>query len=106
MSFKKYFRCRSIESLLTEATKSHDLKRTFGAFQLILLGIGAIIGAGIFVLIGPAAGGHAGPAITLSFIIAGLACACAALSYAELSSSIPIAGSSYTYAYAALGELS
>jgi APA family basic amino acid/polyamine antiporter len=105
MSFKKYFRCRSIESLLTEADKSHDLKRTFGALQLILLGMGAIIGAGIFAYTGTGAGEHAGPAVVLSFILAGLACACAALCYAELASAIPIAGSSYTYSYAALGEL-
>lgn len=105
MSFKKYFKCRSVESLLAEASKSHDLKRTFGALQLVLLGIGAIIGAGIFAYSGTAAGEHAGSAVVLSFALAGLACACAALCYAELASAIPIAGSSYTYSYAALGEL-
>ncbi len=105
MSIKKYFKCKSIDSLVNEAKKSHDLERTLSAFQLILLGIGAIIGAGIFVFTGSAAGEHAGPAITLSFVLAGLACACAALCYAELASMIPVAGSSYTYSYATLGEL-
>lgn len=104
MSFKKYFRCRSVEGILEEAKKSHDFARTLGAFQLILLGIGAIVGAGIFVFTGSAAQ-HAGPAVVLSFVIAGLACACVALCYAELSSAIPIAGSAYTYSYAMLGEL-
>lgn len=105
MSLKRYFKCKSVESLLDEAKKSHEFARTLSAFQLVLLGIGAIIGAGIFVFIGPAAGQNAGPAITLSLILAGFACACAALCYAELASTIPIAGSSYTYAYATLGEL-
>lgn len=105
MSFKKYFKCKTIESLVEEASNSKGFERTLGAFQLILLGIGAIIGAGIFVFTGPAAGQHAGPAIVISFALAGFACACAALCYAELASMIPVAGSSYTYAYAALGEL-
>ncbi len=105
MSFKKYFKCKSIDGLVNETKKSHDLARTLSAFQLVLLGIGAIIGAGIFVFTGSAAGQHAGPAITLSFVLAGLACACAALCYAELASMIPVAGSSYTYSYATLGEL-
>lgn len=104
MSIKKYFRCKSIESLASEASHSHSLERTLGAWQLILLGIGAIIGAGIFVLTGTGAA-HAGPAIVLSFALSGLACACAALCYAELASMIPIAGSSYTYSYATMGEL-
>lgn len=105
MSMAKYFKCRSIEDLIEEAKKSRALTRSLGAFQLIMLGIGAIIGAGIFVFTGTAAGGFAGPAITLSFMLAGFACACAALCYAELSSMIPIAGSAYTYAYTTLGEL-
>lgn len=105
MSIKKYFKCRSVESLIEEAQKSRALSRSLGAFQLLMLGIGAIIGAGIFVFTGTAAGAHAGPAIMLSFALAGLACACAAMCYAELASMIPIAGSSYTYAYATLGEL-
>jgi APA family basic amino acid/polyamine antiporter len=81
------------------------LKRTLTAMNLTLLGIGAIIGAGIFVLTGTAAAQHAGPAIVLSFIFAGLGCAFAGLCYAEFASMIPIAGSAYTYGYATLGEL-
>ncbi len=105
MSFKKYFRCRSVEGLIEEAQTSKELNRSLNAFQLVMLGIGAIIGAGIFVFTGSAAGQHAGPAITLSFMLAGLACACVALCYAELASMIPVSGSSYTYAYSSLGEL-
>lgn len=105
MTLRKYFKCRSVEGLIEEAQKSRALTRTLGPFQLIMLGIGAIIGAGIFVFTGSAAGQHAGPAIMLSFILAGFACACVALCYAELASMIPVAGSSYTYAYSSLGEL-
>lgn len=105
MCFKKFFKTKTIESLQAEAKKEHSLERTLGPLQLVLLGIGAIIGAGIFVLTGPAAAEHAGPAVVISFAIGGLACACAALCYAELASMIPIAGSSYTYTYATLGEL-
>lgn len=104
MRLKKYFRRRSVESLLTETRRSHELERTLGWFQLILLGMGAIIGAGIFVLAGSAAQ-VAGPAIILSFALAGLACMCVALCYAELSSTIPISGSAYAYIYTTLGEL-
>ncbi|MEO7181490.1 MAG: amino acid permease, partial [Gemmatimonadaceae bacterium] len=81
------------------------LKRTLGALNLTLLGIGAIIGAGIFVLTGTAAAQYAGPAIVLSFVLAGLGCLFAGLCYAEFASMIPIAGSAYTYGYATLGEL-
>lgn len=105
MSIKKYFKCRSVEGLIEESQKSKGLTRSLGAFQLIMLGIGAIIGAGIFVFTGEAAGQHAGPGIMLSFALAGFACACVALCYAELASMIPVAGSSYTYAYTSLGEL-
>ena len=80
------------------------LKRALTATNLTTLGIGAIIGAGIFVLTGQAAAQYAGPAIVISFIISGLACAFAGLCYAEFASMIPIAGSAYTYAYATLGE--
>jgi basic amino acid/polyamine antiporter, APA family len=83
----------------------HTLKRSLGPINLITLGIGAIIGAGIFVLTGQAAALHAGPAVALSFIVAGITCAFAGLCYAEFSSIIPIAGSAYTYGYATLGEL-
>jgi basic amino acid/polyamine antiporter, APA family len=83
----------------------HTLKRSLGPVNLITLGIGAIIGAGIFVLTGQAAAIHAGPAVALSFIVAGITCAFAGLCYAEFASIIPIAGSAYTYGYATLGEL-
>ena len=82
----------------------HTLKRSLGPVNLITLGIGAVIGAGIFVLTGQAAALHAGPAIALSFILAGITCAFAGLCYAEFASIIPIAGSAYTYGYATLGE--
>jgi APA family basic amino acid/polyamine antiporter len=80
------------------------LKRTLSAVNLVSLGIGAIIGAGIFVLTGHAAAANAGPAITLSFVFGAIACAFAGLCYAEMASTVPIAGSAYTYAYATLGE--
>ena len=81
------------------------LKRSLSALDLTLLGIGAIIGTGIFVLTGTAAANQAGPAITMSYLASGLACAFAALCYAEFASMVPIAGSAYTYAYASLGEI-
>lgn len=88
-------------SLQGEAT----LKRTLTATQLVMLGIGAVIGAGIFVLTGHAAANHAGPAIVLSFVIAGVACAFAGLCYAEFAAMLPVSGSAYSYAYATLGEV-
>ncbi|HWP95144.1 MAG TPA: amino acid permease [Gammaproteobacteria bacterium] len=88
----------------TDLAKDTGLKRVLGPLDLTLLGIGAIIGAGIFVLTGRAAAADAGPAIVLSFVIAGIACACAALAYAELASSVGGAGSAYAYGYAGLGE--
>ncbi len=81
------------------------LKRVLNARQLLLLGIGGVIGAGIFVLTGQAAANHAGPAITLSFMLAGIACALAGLCYAEFATMLPVSGSAYSYAYATLGEL-
>jgi len=81
------------------------LKRALGAHHLVALGIGAVIGAGIFVLTGHAAANHAGPAVVLSFIIAGFACGLAGLCYAEFASMLPVSGSAYSYAYATLGEL-
>jgi APA family basic amino acid/polyamine antiporter len=83
----------------------HTLRRALGPVNLIMLGIGAIIGAGIFVLTGAAAANYAGPAIVMSFVLAGIACAFAGLCYAEFASLIPIAGSAYTYGYATLGEI-
>ncbi|MGN6165377.1 MAG: amino acid permease [Flavisolibacter sp.] len=92
--------------LLNEAqeTGSHTLKRTLGAGGLIALGIGAIIGAGLFSITGMAAANHAGPAITISFVVAALGCLFAGLCYAEFASMIPVAGSAYTYSYATMGE--
>src|SRR5690606_36486560 len=87
-------------SLQGEAT----LKRTLTARHLLLLGIGAVIGAGIFVLTGQAAANHAGPAIMLSFVLAGTACAFAGLCYAEFAALMPVSGSAYSYSYATLGE--
>jgi len=91
-----------------QALTTHDgvpLKRTLSAVNLVALGIGAIIGAGIFVLTGHAAAANAGPAITLSFVLGAFACAFAGLCYAEMASTVPISGSAYTYAYATMGEL-
>jgi len=99
------FATKSINSLLSDTTdEKNSLKRTLTRWNLISLGIGAIIGAGIFVLTGQAAASYAGPGVVLSFVVAGIACAFAGLCYAEFASMIPIAGSAYTYAYATLGE--
>ncbi len=93
--------------MLLEDAAYHEggLKRALGALDLTALGIGAIIGAGIFVLTGVAAAKMAGPAVTLSFVVSGFACAMAALCYAEFASMIPVAGSAYSYSYATMGEL-
>lgn len=98
------FRRKDVASLQAELATDHSLKRTLGAGGLVMLGIGAIIGAGIFVLTGQAAANYAGPAIVYSFLLAGLACAFAGLCYAEFAAMIPIAGSAYTYGYATMGE--
>jgi APA family basic amino acid/polyamine antiporter len=89
---------------LHEADDANELHRTLDARALVLLGIGAIIGTGIFVLTGTAAANHAGPALVLSFVIAGIGCAFAGLCYAEFASMIPVSGSAYSYSYATLGE--
>ena len=99
------FQRKSVATLQTEAAKDQSLKRALGPINLTSLGIGGIIGAGIFVLTGHAAAQYAGPAIVLSFILAGIACAFAGLCYAEFASMIPLSGSAYTYGYATLGEL-
>src|SRR5438067_8743351 len=98
---------KPIASIMVEASDvgEHTLKRALGPTNLVTLGIGAIIGTGIFVLTGTASANHAGPAIVLSFILAGIACVFAGLCYAEFASMIPVAGSAYTYGYATLGEL-
>ena len=100
----RFFIKKSIAQIQREAT-SHQLKRTLGPLNLIFLGIGCIIGAGIYVMTGNAAANYAGPSVLLSFIIAGAACAFAGLCYAELASTMPVAGSAYTYSYATMGEL-
>src|SRR5438045_4346008 len=96
-------RVKSLDAILATAEKK-GLHRSLGAFQLTLLGIGAVIGTGIFVLTAEAAQ-KAGPAMTISFVIAGTVCAVAALCYSELASMVPVAGSAYTYTYAVMGEL-
>ena len=107
----KIFARKSTQALAEEAAEAdaggevRPLKRTLSALNLVALGIGGIIGAGIFVLTGHAAAANAGPAVTLSFLLGAVACAFAGLCYAEMSSTVPISGSAYTYAYATLGEL-
>ena len=97
------FRIKTIENLLAGA-KIKPLKKTLGALDLVLLGIGCTIGTGIFVLTGIAAAQYAGPAIALSYLISGVACIFAGLAYSELAAAIPVAGGTYTYTYAILGE--
>src|SRR5690606_16645745 len=100
------FSRKPMSSLIAEANESgeHALKKTLGTWGLISLGIGAIIGAGLFSLTGMAASDYAGPSIVISFIIAASGCALAGLCYAEFASRIPVAGSAYTYSYATMGE--
>src|ERR1700726_2741408 len=100
------FRKKTLSLLLAQAGDSEKgLKRTLGAGSLVALGVGAIIGAGLFVRTAAAAATSAGPSVTLGFIVAAVGCAFAGLCYAELASMLPIAGSAYTYAYATMGEL-
>jgi len=102
----KLLRTKPLGSLLADTEdEGHRLRRALGPFDLVAIGIGCIIGVGIFVLPGVEAATHAGPGIILSFAIAASACACAALCYAELAAMIPVSGSAYTYGYATLGEL-
>jgi APA family basic amino acid/polyamine antiporter len=96
---------KSLDTLLAEPSEEgHSLKKTLGSWNLIALGIGAIIGAGLFVRTAAAAADHAGPSVTLGFVLAAVGCAFAGLCYAEFASMIPIAGSAYTYSYATMGE--
>jgi APA family basic amino acid/polyamine antiporter len=99
------FATKSVDQLRAHAEADHGMKRALGALDLVMLGIGAIIGTGIFVLTGRAAAANAGPAVALSFVVAGVASAFAGLCYSEMASMIPIAGSAYTYSYATMGEL-
>ena len=108
---RSLFRTKSLDAILADAERPEfRLRRALGPVQLTLLGIGAIIGAGIFATIGTAAAGDqfrpgAGPALMLSFVITAVVCSFTALCYAELASMVPISGSAYTYSYATLGEL-
>jgi len=99
------FETKSVSRLMAHCSGDHALHRVIGPGELILLGIGAVIGTGIFVITGVAAAEYSGPAIILSFIISGLVCMLAALCYAEFASIVPVAGSAYTYCYASLGEI-
>ena len=101
---KNFFRIKPIEVLIEEGNES-NFKRTLDVKQLIFLGIGATVGAGIFVITGKAASLYAGAAIPISFMISGATCICAGFCYAEFASLIPISGSSYVYSYAIFGEL-
>src|SRR6185436_18358640 len=101
----KLFITKSFSSIESESQNS-KLKRALGPWQLTALGVGGTIGTGIFVLTGLEAALHAGPAIVISFIIAGIACVFAGLCYAEFAAMAPVAGSAYTYSYATLGEFS
>jgi basic amino acid/polyamine antiporter, APA family len=109
--FRRLVRTKSLEDLIAETReKGHELKKVLGPWHLIALGIGAIIGAGIFATIGTAAAGDAqrpgaGPALMLSFVLTAVVCGMTALCYAELAAMVPVAGSAYTYSYATLGEL-
>jgi amino acid transporter len=105
MFWKQLFATKSLEILQAEVKGENRLRRVLGPISLTALGVGAIIGAGIFVMTGRVAAQDAGPAVVLSFVVAGVGCLFAALCYAEFASMAPVAGSAYTYAYATLGEL-
>ncbi len=102
---EQLFARKPVHVLLAEVEGEHGLRRVLGPVALTALGVGCIIGAGIFVLTGLAANQYAGPALVLSFVVAGIGCTLAALCYAEFAAMVPVAGSAYTYAYATLGEL-
>jgi len=100
------FRTKSVEQSIADTEEpEHQLKKSLSAFDLVVFGIGVIIGTGIFVLTGVAARDSAGPGVAISFVIAGVVCGLAALCYAELASTVPVAGSAYTFSFATLGEL-
>ncbi len=108
--FSRLFRRKNLDKILEQSqNQEHSLKKTLGAFDLVIFGVGAMIGAGIFVLTGAAAAGSgsslgAGPALTLSFVITGMVCAFCAMCYSEFASMVPISGSAYTYTFSTLGE--
>lgn len=99
------FRRKSVGELLGKKSGGDQLKKTLGAFDLVLLGIGAIVGTGIFILPGTVAANHSGPAIVFSFIVAAIVCALAGMCFSEFASSVPVTGSAYTYGYIVFGEL-
>jgi APA family basic amino acid/polyamine antiporter len=99
------FKTKPISDLMKHCQGDHALQRVLRPYELMLLGIGAVVGTGIFVITGVAAASYAGPAIILSFVISGIICILAALCYAEFSAMVPVAGSAYTYCYASLGEI-
>src|SRR6202795_3502315 len=105
MFWKQLFAKKSLETLFAEMAGENRLRRVLGPVGLTSLGVGAIIGAGIFVMTGRAAAVDAGPAIVLSYVVAGIGCALAAMCYAEFAAMAPVAGSAYTYAYTTLGEV-
>src|SRR3954468_17777677 len=99
-------RTKTVEQSIQDTDEpGHKLRRSLSALDLTVFGVGVVIGTGIFVLTGEAAGVEAGPAVALSFVVAGIACALAALCYAEFASTVPVAGSAYTFSYATLGEV-
>src|SRR5712691_10600452 len=100
------FQTKPVDKIMAESEGgAHTLKRTLGPVNLVALGIGAIIGAGLFSLTGIAAADNAGPAVVLSFVVAAIGCTFAGMCYSELATMIPVAGSAYTYTYATMGEL-
>jgi APA family basic amino acid/polyamine antiporter len=111
MPLDQLFRCKALDQLVDETSKpQHQLRRALGPVQLTMLGVGAIVGAGIFSTVGTAAAGGgehigAGPALVLSFLLVAVASTFAALCYSEFAAMVPVAGSAYTYAYGTLGEL-
>src|ERR1044071_8705886 len=107
MPFLNLSQMKATKSLSQFESESGNvgLKRVLNKWSLTAIGIGCVIGAGIFVMTGLAAKEYAGPALTLSFLVAGMGCACAALCYAEFASLLPVAGSAYSYSYATMGEL-
>src|SRR5271167_3793654 len=105
MFWNRIFATKSLEMLDEEAKGDNRLRRVLGPVGLTSLGIGAIIGAGIFVMTGEVAANDAGPSVVLSYVVAGIACVLAAFCYSEFAAMVPVAGSAYTYAYATLGEI-
>jgi APA family basic amino acid/polyamine antiporter len=99
-------RTKTVEQSMQDTEEpGHQLRRSLSALDLTIFGVGVVIGTGIFVLTGEAAGVEAGPAVAISFVVAGIACALAAVCYAEFASTVPVAGSAYTFSYATLGEV-